>query len=281
LGMDVRTNGTGDTMKLLLLTLIAHTLTDFIFQTDWIIVRKEQLKATGFWAHGAIIFILSLLLLLGCQPLQLILYSLTITLVHLGIDYLKAVVLRKNDKNGTDFIVFLVDQALHFLTILLVWQWFDLSFDPRLAGFYGKLIGPKLLAVLAPENKPPLPTSESLLLWVLTFLWVGWGGAILIRKFLNYIADKNGSLVLSGPIQNHTIQRTGNYIGILERMLILTFVLNNSLTAVAFIFTAKSIARFNELNNREFAEYYLVGTLSSTALAICGGLIASFLNKML
>jgi hypothetical protein len=279
--MDVRTNGTGDTMKLLLLTLIAHTLTDFIFQTDWIIVRKEQLKATGFWAHGAIIFILSLLLLLGCQPLQLILYSLTITLVHLGIDYLKAVVLRKNDKNGTDFIVFLVDQALHFLTILLVWQWFDLSFDPRLAGFYGKLIGPKLLAVLAPENKPPLPTSESLLLWVLTFLWVGWGGAILIRKFLNYIADKNGSLVLSGPIQNHTIQRTGNYIGILERMLILTFVLNNSLTAVAFIFTAKSIARFNELNNREFAEYYLVGTLSSTALAICGGLIASFLNKML
>jgi hypothetical protein len=279
--MDVRTNGTGDTMKLLLLTLIAHTLTDFIFQTDWIIVRKEQLKATGFWAHGAIIFILSLLLLLGCQPLQLILYSLTITLVHLGIDYLKAVVLRKNDKNGTDFIVFLVDQALHFLTILMVWQWFDLSFDPRLAGFYGKLIGPKLLAVLAPENKPPLPTSESLLLWVLTFLWVGWGGAILIRKFLNYIADKNGSLVLSGPIQNHTIQRTGNYIGILERMLILTFVLNNSLTAVAFVFTAKSIARFNELNNREFAEYYLVGTLSSTALAICGGLIASFLNKML
>lgn len=279
--MDVRTNGTGDTMKLLLLTLIAHTLTDFIFQTDWIIVRKEQLKAAGFWAHGAIFFILSLFLLQGYQPLQLILYSLTITLVHLGIDYMKAVGLRKKDKNGTDFIVFLIDQALHFLTILLAWQWFDLSFNPRLAGFYGKLIGPKLLAVLAPENKPPLPTSESLLLWVLTFLWVGWGGAILIRKFLNYIADKNGSLVLSGPIQNHTIQRTGNYIGILERMLILTFVLNNSLTAVAFIFTAKSIARFNELNSREFAEYYLVGTLSSTALAICGGLIAIFLNKML
>jgi hypothetical protein len=268
-------------MKILLLTLIAHTLTDFIFQTDWIIIRKKQLKAAGFWVHGAIFFILSLLLLQGYQPLQLILYSLTLTFVHLGIDYLKAVVLRKKDKNGTDFIVFLVDQALHFLTILLVWQWFDLSSIPHLNGFYGILIGPKLLAVLAPENKPSLPTPESLLLWALTFLWVGWGGAILIRKFLNYIADKNGSLVLSSPIQNHTIQRTGNYIGILERMLILTFVLNNSLTAVAFVFTAKSIARFNELNNREFAEYYLVGTLSSTALAILGGLVASFLNKML
>jgi hypothetical protein len=279
--MHVITIGAGDTMTILLLTLIAHTLTDFIFQTGWIIERKEQLKAAGFWGHGGIFFVLSVLLLQGYQPLQVLLYSFTLTLIHIGLDYLKAVALREREKAGTDFIVFLLDQALHCLTILLVWQWFDFPVNPGLTAFYARLLSPKLLAVLAPANHHPDFTVESVLLWVLTYLWVGWGGAILIRKFLNYIVGKNGTLDLAGPVSNHTVQRTGNYIGILERMLILAFVLNRSLTAVAFVFTAKSIARFNELNNREFAEYYLVGTLSSTALAIFGGLIAGFLAKLM
>ena len=37
--------------------------------------------------------------------------------------------------------------------------------------------------------------------------------------------------------------------------------------------TAKSIARYKELENRDFAEYYLVGTLLSALLAILGGLL--------
>lgn len=279
--MRVRTIGAGDTMTILLLTLIAHTLTDFIFQTDWIIERKERLKAAGFWGHGGIFLALSILLLQGYQPLQVLLYSLTLTLIHMGLDYLKAVALRGRAKGGTDFVLFLIDQALHCLTILLIWQWFELSGNPGLTAFYARLLSPKLLAVLAPANHHPCFNVESMLLWVLTYLWVSWGGAILIRKFLNYIADKNGTLGLAGPVSNHTVQRIGYYIGILERMLILTFVLNRSLTAVAFIFTAKSIARFNELNNREFAEYYLVGTLSSTALAIFAGLGAVFLAKLI
>jgi hypothetical protein len=268
-------------MTILLLTLIAHTLTDFFFQNDWMIARKGQLKAAGFWGHGGILFALSVLLLQGYQPLQVILYSLTLTLIHVGIDYLKAVALRERTKGGTDLVVFLIDQALHGLTILIVWQWFNPPGNPGLTNFYAKLLSPKLLAVLAPANQRLSFSVEAILLLVLAYLWIGWGGAILIRKFLNYIADKNGNFGLSGSVSNHTVQRTGNYIGILERMLILTFVLNQSLTAVAFVFTAKSIARFNELNNREFAEYYLIGTLSSTALAICGGLIAGFLAKII
>jgi hypothetical protein len=266
-------------MQILLLTLIAHTMTDFIFQNDRILLWKVHLKPAGFFAHGGILFGLLVLFLQGYHPLQMLGYSLLITLSHLGIDYLKAVLSRQIKNNGINFTVFLIDQALHILTILLVWQWFNISFNPGMAGFYNKLLSPKLLAVFAPEGQSALFGWDSLLLWILAYIWVCWGGAVIIRKFLNYIADQKGISGHSSPAQDHTIQKTGYYIGILERMLILTFVLCDSLTAVAFVFTAKSIARFNELNNREFAEYYLVGTLSSTALAIVCGLLMNFLDK--
>jgi hypothetical protein len=268
-------------MPILLLTLIAHTLTDFIFQTDRMIAGKEQFKAAGFFGHGGILFALLILFLQGYRLLPVAAYSLTITLIHLGIDYLKAVKMRETKRGVTDFTVFLIDQALHFLTIFLVWQWFDLAVNPGAVAFYGRLfLRPKLLAALASGDNLFLFSLESILLWVLAYLAVCWGGSILIRKFLNSVAHQNGTMSL-GPVQDHTVQRAGKYIGILERMLILTFVLNHSLTAVAFVFTAKSIARFNELDNREFAEYYLVGTLSSTALAVLGGLAVNALATMI
>ena len=65
----------------------------------------------------------------------------------------------------------------------------------------------------------------------------------------------------------------GRYIGILERAIILTLVLKGLLSAVAFVLTAKSIARFNELKEKDFAEYYLIGTLASMLIAIIAGLV--------
>jgi len=66
----------------------------------------------------------------------------------------------------------------------------------------------------------------------------------------------------------------GTQIGILERIITLTFVLLGEYTAIALIFTAKSIARFEELKDRQFAEYYLIGTLSSILFALVIGLAA-------
>ncbi len=48
----------------------------------------------------------------------------------------------------------------------------------------------------------------------------------------------------------------GRVIGILERVLIYYFVLNNHLSAVGFILAAKGITRFKELEDRQFAEYF-------------------------
>ena len=69
------------------------------------------------------------------------------------------------------------------------------------------------------------------------------------------------------------LKRAGMIIGILERIIILTLVLADQYTAISFIFTAKSIARFNELKNRKISEYYLIGTLLSMAFAMIIGVI--------
>ena len=66
----------------------------------------------------------------------------------------------------------------------------------------------------------------------------------------------------------------GRVIGILERLLILAFTVGESVSAIGFILAAKGFASFRELDNKDFAEYVLVGTLLSASLGVAVGLIA-------
>jgi len=74
------------------------------------------------------------------------------------------------------------------------------------------------------------------------------------------------------PPETGGVPGAGSLIGILERALVLTFVLINQYTAIGLVLTAKTIARYKELDDRKFAEYYLVGTLTSTLCAVLTGL---------
>ena len=73
------------------------------------------------------------------------------------------------------------------------------------------------------------------------------------------------------------MKHAGAAIGILERIFVLTFVLVGQYAAIALIFTAKSIARFEELKDRQFSEYYLIGTLSSILVALAAGILTRIL----
>ena len=68
--------------------------------------------------------------------------------------------------------------------------------------------------------------------------------------------------------------RIGATIGVLERLLIVTFVLTNATAAIGFVVGAKTLARFKQLDDRDFAEYYLLGTLASVAVALLSALLA-------
>ena len=72
----------------------------------------------------------------------------------------------------------------------------------------------------------------------------------------------------------------GRVIGMLERILILFFVLVNQFGAIGFIIAAKGFTRFKELDKREFAEYVLIGTLLSSLFAIAVALLIKQLLRV-
>ena len=74
-------------------------------------------------------------------------------------------------------------------------------------------------------------------------------------------------------VETSGLRGAGMVIGIVERIMVLTFVLVNQYTAITVIFAAKSIARFNELKDRKMAEYYLIGTLASITFALLVGIV--------
>ena len=68
--------------------------------------------------------------------------------------------------------------------------------------------------------------------------------------------------------------KVGATIGVLERLLIVTLLLVGADAAIGFVVAAKTIARFRLLDDRDFAEYYLLGTLASVSVAIVTALAA-------
>jgi hypothetical protein len=71
-----------------------------------------------------------------------------------------------------------------------------------------------------------------------------------------------------------SVARVGATIGVIERLLIAALVLAGGVAAVGLVIAAKTIARFRQLEDRLFAEYYLLGTLASVSLAVITSLIA-------
>ena len=122
-----------------------------------------------------------------------------------------------------------------------------------------------------------------------TYLFMIDGGTRIVRgvlaKFPGLLQrvlesmeqDDNGKPTTPGKGEEKAEEReqenAGEWIGVLERIITLSFVLADSYTAIAFALTAKSIARFKELENKDFAEYYLLGTSTSVATALLAGII--------
>ena len=67
--------------------------------------------------------------------------------------------------------------------------------------------------------------------------------------------------------------RIGATIGVLERLLVVALVLTGAETAIGLVIAAKTLARFKQLDDRQFAEYYLLGTMASVSIALASGLI--------
>jgi hypothetical protein len=112
-------------------------------------------------------------------------------------------------------------------------------------------------------------------------------GAYLIERFLvsfkhsKVKKSEKEKIVKESSRLNKDITGAGRIIGILERSIVFTLGLLGEFGAISFVLAAKSMARFKQLEERQFAEYYLIGTLSSFFLALILALITkSILNYL-
>ena len=65
----------------------------------------------------------------------------------------------------------------------------------------------------------------------------------------------------------------GRLIGNLERIVLTIVVAAGSYAALAFLVAAKGVVRSDEFEkDRDFAEYFLIGSLSSVLVALCAGI---------
>jgi hypothetical protein len=72
------------------------------------------------------------------------------------------------------------------------------------------------------------------------------------------------------------LPNAGKYIGWLERSLVLTFIVAGYPDGVGLLLAAKALARYPEIKSDvkgHFAEYFLIGTLTSVTVALLAGFV--------
>ncbi len=220
--------------------VLAHLIGDFMLQPLKWVIHKEanKIKSKYLYLHVLIHFALYVLVLWDFTLWKI---AVILALSHLLIDLAK---LYANPWFKNKSIPFFIDQILHILVLYV-------------CSYYTEL--PEHFISLFENLNWPL---------VLVVLFVTSPSAIIMGKLLE---------PMSGQINtdHKSLPNAGKYIGIIERLFVLVFILLGRWEAIGLLITAKSVFRFNDLkesNNRKLTEYILIGTLVSFGLAILAGL---------
>lgn len=89
------------------------------------------------------------------------------------------------------------------------------------------------------------------------------GGNVACRWLLRATGLKPKAAVAGVAEDGENTARAGRVIGSLERLILAVGVLIQSWEVLAAVIALKSVSRFKELNDKTFAEYFLVGSLCS------------------
>ena len=228
-------------LALFLRLLIAHLLGDFLFQhKNWIIQKKTKgWKAAGLYVH---VLIIGLLTYLFSGYYQNFWIPLLVMVTHLAADIWKST----TEDNAKEFVI---DQLIHIFVLVIAWYLY----------LYKKIIPEIWLSELAGNVR--------FLAVIAAYITVIWPSGYFIAK-------------ITKPWQEQVdismgLPEAGRWIGIIERILILTFVLVDQYSGIGFLIAAKSILRFGDIKdskNRKEAEYILIGTMISFIVAILTGI---------
>ncbi len=267
----------------LVTTILAHALADFVFQPNSLMEQKRNIAdwRACLFAHIKHALIQAILLFLFLHIFNLSVaskYILSVIAIHAIIDFAK--IKFENTSNDMQscvkytkrLVLFTIDQLLHIASIIIVWNHFSFHINSTVLNWYKNVFG------VINESTIGLSIAAGAVVYV----YVCFGGAHFIRLFLDFIyrhvPDYQSKLNSTGGESGQGALSTlsiGKTIGIIERFLILTLFINGEYVSIAAIIGLKSLARFKNLDNKSFAEYYIVGTLTSLSVAAVGVLILS------
>ncbi|MCG2460776.1 DUF3307 domain-containing protein [Flavobacteriaceae bacterium F89] len=220
---------------------LAHLIGDFLLQPLRWVVHKESRKAKSkyLYLHILVHFLVTMLLLWDLTYWRTVL---VIVVTHYFIDLAK---LYTTPLFKIKSIPFFIDQFLHVLVLYA-------------CSYYGGVLQ---------QTASWFQTLDWGLVTAIVF--VGFPSAIIMGKLLDGMSAQI-------EFDHKSLPNAGKYIGIIERLFVLVFIILGRWDAIGLLITAKSVFRFNDLkegNSRKLTEYILIGTLLSFGLAIVTGLI--------
>jgi hypothetical protein len=146
------------------------------------------------------------------------------------------------------------------------------------------LFNPFMIIVIPIKNSIPAlssvpkPENIKLLLLVMSgFIFTVKEATIVIRLVLRKMSAVPKMKEEPEVSDTQEFDR-GKLIGILERGLIYFLIIFNQVAAIAIIIALKSIARFKEMDDKNFAEYFLIGSLLSIIVAVIPAIIVKLLR---
>lgn len=235
---------------LFLVLLLGHLLGDFTFQTPALAKRKAD-SLFSVMLHGGIyaLCILAVLLLAVPFSFEILYIGVLAALFHLAVDIAKFFLTRRSElAQEHPGGLFLADQAVHLLLLFLL----SLSFG-----------GGGLSLRAWPESAAPalaFSTQDLLKAAVLLLLAGKPANLLFVNLFGRFRPEKDAG---------EEVGKAGATIGTLERIVMMAMLCLGQYAAVGLVLTAKSIARYDRIAKEpKFAEYYLLGTLTSLLYAV-------------
>ncbi|SDR81715.1 DUF3307 domain-containing protein [Gramella sp. MAR_2010_147] len=233
-------------MLIFLQLLLAHIITDFVIQpTKWVNHKRHYKGKSKFlYIHS---FIAGILTFLFLAKLEWWYIAVFIGITHYFIDLWKLQFKKDNLK------MFVADQVLHLFIIILACLYLVSGFGEILP-FFSRLF-----------------SSEAVLAILTGYLIIIFPTGFLIGK-----ATKRWQNEVEDDLRKNSLDAAGRFIGIFERVLVLTFILTTNFSAIGFLIAAKSILRFSdksETGARKQTEYVLIGTLMSFTITILIGFL--------
>ncbi|MFA9397626.1 MAG: DUF3307 domain-containing protein [Clostridiaceae bacterium] len=239
-----------------LLLLLGHVLGDFYLQTKGMAEKKEK---SIKWVLLHSLCYLGTMILIGLPiiSLEIVLVIILASILHLVIDTFKyiyfSVMTKKRKKTQViERNIFFVDQLLHLVFLIFI--------------AYGIVINDVVIREwkVVEDFFSIVGISEvQILSWILALLIIHKPANIAIQKLLLVYKPKNKDVDVK--MDNNA----GRFIGTIERIIMLIFLAIGQYSAIGLVLTAKSIARYDRISKeKDFAEYYLLGTLISTVVVI-------------